>query len=318
VPGKETSELVVAVHCFQYVIVAPDLQFTLFRGCPLSALDSDRTYVTHFIRKLRGGSQPILAQASDGFLYVVKFTNNPQGRNISFNEAMGTELYQAAGLPVPVWKPLVLTEEFLNRNNLCWIETAEGFVRPESGLCFGSRYLGGDGEKLWEILPRSSFARIANAGDFYLAWLVDICAAHTDNRQAVFEDRPGGIQAVFVDHGHMFSGPEGMSPRPNYRASAYLDMRIYERTSNIAQTVLDLDGDTLLRRAKHLPTGWLTDTALRNFSECLGLLADAKAVESIVELIAGFPVQKDQREFLADKRQRGFPDWLLRAGVQCA
>jgi hypothetical protein len=37
-----------------------------------------------------------------------------------------------------------------------------------------------------------------------------------------------------------------------------------------------------------------------------------------VELIAGFPVQKDQREFLADKRQRGFPDWLLRAGVQCA
>ena len=127
-----------------------------------------------------------------------------------------------------------------------------------------------------------------------------------------------GIHAVFVDHGHIFSGPDGLSFRPNYRASAYLDTRIYERDSKIAETALNLDLDTLWKRAKQLPIEWLTDTALRSFAECLSVLADAKKLERIVELIAGFPVEKDKREFLSDERQRGLPDWLLRVGVQGA
>jgi len=284
----------------------------------VSALDEKYAFATRFIRKLRGGSQPILVEASDGFKYVLKFGNNLQGSNVLFNDAMGTELYRAAGLPVPFWKPLNVTEAFLHRTPGCWLETSKGPLKPTSGLCFGSRYLGRAGVTLWEILPRLSFSRVVNTGDFHLAWLLDICAAHTDNRQAVFEDRVDGIHAVFVDHGHMFSGPDGISVRPNFRASAYLDTRIYERNSKIAETVLNLDVDTLWKRAKQLPIEWLTDMALRSFSECLGVLADAKKLQSIVELIAGFPVKKDQREFLANERQRGFPDWLLRAGIQGA
>jgi hypothetical protein len=58
---------------------------------------------------------------------------SPQGRNICFNEAMGTELYRAVGLPVPDWKPLIVTEEFLEENPQCWFETPEGSLKPESG-----------------------------------------------------------------------------------------------------------------------------------------------------------------------------------------
>ncbi len=187
----------------------------------MSALDSNCVSVTRFIRKLRGGSQPILVEASDGFKYVVKFVNNPQGRDVPFNEAMGSELYGAVGLPVPAWKPLTVTEQFLHQNTQCWFETATGFQKPESGLCFGSSYLGRAGLTLWEILPRSSFSRVLNRSDFTLAWLLDVAANHTDCRQAVFEEKPEGIRATFIDHGHMFSGPGGAAGQPMYRASAY-------------------------------------------------------------------------------------------------
>jgi hypothetical protein len=284
----------------------------------VSALDSDRVFVTHFIRKLRGGSQPILAQASDGFTYVIKFAGNPQGTNTLFNESMGTEFYRAAGLPVPKCRPLILTDEFLDQNPQCWLEMPEGLRRPSPGLCFGSRYLGIGEMTLWEILPRSKFSRVMNLADFRVAWFLDICAAHTDNRQAVFETHEDGIHAVFVDHGHMFSGPDGVSPRQDYCASAYLDARIYGGNSKIANTVLNLDIDTLWRKTKQLPIEWLTDTALRSFSECLGVLADANKLQNIAELIAGFPVDKDKREFLANEQKGRFPDWLLRPGVQGA
>jgi hypothetical protein len=103
----------------------------------------------------------------------------------------------------------------------------------------------------------------------------------TDNRQAVFEVRLGGIHAVFVDHGHMFSGPDGISVQPNYRASAYLDRRIYEPHSKMARTTPALDVDSLWTRAKQMPIEWLTDTALRSLSKCLGVLADEKKLQAI-------------------------------------
>lgn len=289
----------------------------------MSALDRKHAFVTRFIRKLRGGSQPILVEASDGIKYVLKFSNNPQGRNVLFNEAMGTELYRAAGLPVPVWKPLIVTEEFLDQSRQCWMETAEGSLKPRPGMCFGSPYLNRDGVRLWEILPGSSFSRVVNNSDFYLAWLLDTCARHSDNRQALFEERVDGIRATFVDHGHMFSGPNGESRKPHFRASAYLDNRIYEGTlqgywRDIAKVVLKIDVDDLWIRAEQLPKEWLTDSALHNFAACLCVVTNRSAVDTIAELIAGSLVEKDQREFRGQERQGGFPQWLLCAGVQGA
>ena len=198
-----------------------------------------------------------------------------------------------------------------------------GSWKPQAGLCFGSRYLGSKESRLWEILPRSSFPKIVNKSDFYLAWLLDVCARHTDNRQALFEEQVSGIRAVFIDHGHMFSGPNGESSQPKFRSSAYLDTRIYERcaadyTIANVKNVLKIDGDRLWKRAGQLPTEWLTDTALQNFAACLCDIANAKAVQSNAELIAGYPVKKDQREFLRYERTRACPDRLLRTGIQGA
>jgi len=53
-------------------------------------------------------------------------------------------------------------------------------------MCFGSRYLGGEGMRLLEILPGNSFKRVQNHQSFWQAWMIDICAGHVDNRQAIF------------------------------------------------------------------------------------------------------------------------------------
>ena len=102
----------------------------------MHALGKDFASVTHFVRNLRGGSQPILAQASDGFLYVVKFANNLQGPNVLFNESAGSELFRAIGVPVPEWRPLRVSDSFLEKNRDCWMQTPGGRLRPSSGLCF--------------------------------------------------------------------------------------------------------------------------------------------------------------------------------------
>jgi hypothetical protein len=279
------------------------------------------TFVTRFIRKLRGGSQSILAQASDGLFYVVKFTNNPQGVNLAFNESIGSELYQACGLAIPAWKPLLLTEGFIDKNQECWIQTPEGHLRPDSGLCFASRFLGGDGIHLLEILPGNSFKRVRNHESFWMAWLVDICAQHSDNRQAIFlEDGAGWLDAFFVDHGHLFGGPKG-ELRLNFRASRYLDPRIYQSLSlrqllRLQSVVQRLDVYRLWRRVQKLPDDWKTALALSNYMECLNRLSNVELLKNIVDTMVDAQQQASENEKNKRQCRRKPPEPVLCPGIQ--
>jgi len=264
-------------------------------------MGKDFAVVTRHIRNLRGGSGPILAQASDGLLYVVKFTNNLQGANLSFNESMGSELYRACGLAGPSWKPLLLDDGFLDQNQDCWMHAAESRLRPDSGLCFGSRYLGGEEIRLLEILPGSHFTRIRNRKSFWLAWLIDICAGHIDNRQAIFlEDGAGGLDAFFVDHGHLFGGPQGDEQR-HFQASRYLDARIYQtitekQITSFHKVARCLDVDRLWRTIDTLPEAWKTPSALDGFAQCLGRLSTANLLQNILETIVDAQQQAHRNE----------------------
>jgi hypothetical protein len=249
---------------------------------------NDFARITQFVRKLRGGSEPILVQADDDLLYVVKFINNLQGPNVLFNEGAGTELYRACGLSTPRWKPLLLTNSFLDQNRGSWMETDKGALRPEAGLCFGSLYLGAGGRKLFEILPGSSLSRIDNRASFWLAWLVDACGNHVDNRQAIFaEDTGGKLNAFFVDHGHLFGGPNGVRRMP-FVGSRYLDPRIYpdlerKEVQALLKVVRSLDTEQLSRRVQALPEDWKTASALNGFVQCLHGLSDSNRVRNILD-----------------------------------
>ena len=283
----------------------------------------DVTSVTHFIKSLPGGSQPILVRADDGLLYVAKFTNNLQGQNLPFNEGVGTELYRALHLKVPKWKPLLLTVEFLDKNPGCWLQTPGGSLRPASGLCFGSRFLGEDNKRLLEILPGNRFRRISNRGDFWLAWLIDICAGHADNRQAIFlESKRGQDRAYFVDHGHMFCGPRGQD-RPHFMASRHLDPRIYFGVSSrylvaMQRAAMGLNLERLMDYMHALPDEWMVASAVDEFSRCLNRLSDARLLENVVETMVSALRRGPAFEPADTNNERRPATERLRPGVQAA
>jgi hypothetical protein len=288
----------------------------------MSTFKRGLVFAARYIRNLRGGSQPILVEATDGFLYVVKFTNNIQGANLPFNESAGSELYSALGLASPAWRPIFLSDTFLDRNRECWIHNPDGsLLRPATGLTFGSRFLGGGMAQLLEILPESSFKRVTNRESFWLAWLIDICAMHADNRQTVFvESAKGEVKAYFVDHGHLFGGPNG-GEQKNYLGSRYLDPRIYQGVSascflNLPRALQALNVDLLWRRIQDLPENWKTASALDRFVQCLDAMSNAKLSQAIVDTLMDVFLRSNGFEHSHTPDGRKPPVGVLRLGVQ--
>jgi len=253
---------------------------------------------TRLLRKLRGGSQPALVEASDGNLYVLKFLDNLQGSQLLFNESIGTELYRSCKLATAPWTPLVVSSEFLDQNPSCWTETPEGRRRPSAGVCFGSRFQDMGNGWLFEILPGGYFSRIANLERFWLAWFLDACCGHSDNRQAIFKEAPTGeLELIFIDFGHMFFGPNG-NFHPKIATSRYLDGRIYPRmTKQLMMTLRriadDMNSDELWHLVSEIPDEWKSAIAIRNLTTCLGRLSDSQFVNMTLETMAEAHRQKE-------------------------
>ncbi len=145
-----------------------------------------------FVRRMRGGAQSSLLRASDGALYVVKLNGNPQGPNVLANEALGSWLAAQLGLETPAWRQISVSDEFLAQNPEMWFETPSGRARPAAGVHYASRLVESQGGgSVYEILPRSWFARLQNREDFLGMLLLDLWCNHADNRQACFVSGSG-------------------------------------------------------------------------------------------------------------------------------
>jgi len=264
-----------------------------------------------FVRKLRGGSQPILIEASDGMLYVVKFSNNLQGPNLLFNEAVGTELFRAAGLPVPAWRPIFISENFLEANPGCWMETATDRCKPAAGLGFGSRYMDWGENRVFEILAGGYFSRVRERRNFWTAWVLDVLGEHTDNRQALFlESSSRWLDAFFIDHGHLLGGAWG-TKTPVFQASRYLDARIYAEVSEedgyaVMQAILGIDAEALAVAGERIPSEWRTASAWMRFEQLLKRISNRSQIEIttnfVLSLTGTESANKDHERRLAHSR----------------
>jgi hypothetical protein len=182
--------------------------------CDLSRQStSPVTNVVHavqFVRKMRGGSQPALIRCNDGRLYVVKFFRNQQGPNVLANEVLGNELLSSLNLPTPQWRAVFVSTSFLRENSDLSFETPFGKSSIESGLHFGSEFLGGEKTgQVYEWLPKGLNSRVINREDFLGIHIFDVWANHCDHRQTLFTATEGSasFRAVFIDNGHLFGGP---------------------------------------------------------------------------------------------------------------
>jgi hypothetical protein len=182
-----------------------------------------------YIRKMKGGSQSILVRANDGRHYVVKMTDNPGGPNLLANEHMGSHVAKAVGLPVAEAKGICLSDSFIDSHPDLWFELPSGVRRPTKGVHFGSLFVGQTSgpDRPTEYISPSRVSMITNREAFLGMYLLDVWANHQDNRQAIFRRSSTNAQEVcFIDHGHMFGGPE-WNFKENPASALHLERAVY-------------------------------------------------------------------------------------------
>lgn len=97
--------------------------------------------VTRYVTPLReGGSMPAIAEADDGFLYVLKFRGAGQGHKALIAEIIGGELARAAGLRVPELVFAQLDEAFGRTEP---DEEIQDLLKASVGLNLALHYLSG-------------------------------------------------------------------------------------------------------------------------------------------------------------------------------
>lgn len=106
-----------------------------------------RETLTRYVLPLReGGSLPALAEAEDGFKYVVKFRGAGHGAKALIAELIGGEVARAAGLRVPELVFLDLDEDFGRTEG---DEEIQDLNKASTGLNIGLHYL--QGAMTWDV-----------------------------------------------------------------------------------------------------------------------------------------------------------------------
>src|ERR1700758_3994819 len=97
--------------------------------------------VTRYVTPLReGGSLPAIAEADDGFLYVLKFRGAGQGPRALIAELIGGEIARAIGLKVPEIVFANLDEAFGRTEP---DEEIQDLLKASTGLNLALHYLSG-------------------------------------------------------------------------------------------------------------------------------------------------------------------------------
>ena len=176
------------------------------------------------IRKMRGGAQAHLLEASDGQFYIVKFQNNPQHRRILVNELVASVFLKYLQISSAEAAVIEVNEEFLRENPEVMIELGAGRKPVTTGRQFGSLYPGDPSRvAVYDFVPDTLLHKVRNLSDFLGALVFDKWVSNADGRQAVFfrarvrEWMPGaaeahpltmGFIALMIDQGFAFTGPE--------------------------------------------------------------------------------------------------------------
>jgi len=226
------------------------------------------------IRKMRGGAQAHLMEASDGHSYVVKFHNNPQHRRILVNESIASTFLHYLGIAAPETAPVEVTESFLAEDPEIHIQLGGERRAVAPGWHFGSRFPGDPARTVvYDYLPDTLLDKVENLPDFRAVLAFDKWMGNADSRQAIFfrarvldplasEPSRLGFVAQMVDNGYVFEGPhwrfgesaiQGLYFRPLvYRAvrglaefEPWLD-----RIRNFPEEVVD-------QAVKRIPPAWL-------------------------------------------------------------
>lgn len=106
-----------------------------------NSLELRTVNVTRYVTPLReGGSMPAIAEADDGFLYVLKFRGAGQGHKALISEIIGGEIARALGLKMPELVFANLDEAFGRTEP---DEEIQDLLKASVGLNLALHYLSG-------------------------------------------------------------------------------------------------------------------------------------------------------------------------------
>jgi len=256
-----------------------------------------------WLRRMRGGAQAQLIQASDGHHYVVKCKNNPQHPRILINEWLASVALRYLGIQTPPATLVGLTEEFLAQNEDCRLQLGRSQVDIEPGWHFGSRFPG-DPQLLavFDFLPDALLDKVANIRDYLGALVFDKWTSNADARQSIFyranilhapagspvEAGESGFVASMIDNGFICDGPNWtFSDAPlqglYHRRQVYQSVRGWEnwepwldRVENFPDVIFD---DAM----KQIPSEWIAGDEGTVFRLCEQLLSRRRKVRRFLE-----------------------------------
>jgi hypothetical protein len=229
------------------------------------------------VRKMRGGAQAHLLEASDGAFYVVKFQNNPQHRRILVNEWLGAAFLGYLGIATPEAAIVQVSPSFLDENPEVSIQLGSRKVTVEPGWHFGSRYPGDPARTVvFDFLPDSLLGKIENLCDFRGILAFDKWAGNADSRQAIFfrarlkEWLPGavgsaarmGFVAQMMDHGFLFEGPhwrfsDSQLHGVYFRPMVYQDVSGLDSFQPWLDRIVNFPEEVIDQALKQIPASWI-------------------------------------------------------------
>jgi hypothetical protein len=229
------------------------------------------------IRKMRGGAQAHLIQATDGNFYVVKFLNNPQHRRILVNEWIASAFLHYLGIATPEVAMIRISEAFLGANPEAYIQLGSRRQVLLPGWHFGSRFPGDPARNIvYDFLPDTLLEKVENLAEFRGVLAFDKWMGNADSRQAVFfrarlseGPRSGsagsprlGFVAQMVDNGYVFEGPhwrlEDSPIRGLYfRTAVYRGVRGLEDFQPWLERIVHFPEEVVDQALKQIPPAWL-------------------------------------------------------------
>jgi hypothetical protein len=239
------------------------------------------------IRKMRGGAQAHLLEASDRHFYVVKFHNNPQHRRILVNEWIASTFLDYLGIAAPQVAMVEVTDSFLEKNPEVYIQLGRQRLAVSAGWHFGSRFPGDPARTVvYDYLPDTLLEKVENLPDFRAVLAFDKWVGNADARQAIFfrarvqdglaglaEPRLGFV-AEMMDNGYVFEGP-------HWRFGESAIQGLYVRPQ-VYRTVRGLDDfEPWLDRIRHFPEE-VVDQAVKRIPPAW-LEGDEEALERLLE-----------------------------------
>lgn len=238
--------------------------------------DPGSVSVTGWLYKLNGCSQPSLITASDGSFYVVKFNGFP-GRDGLMNEVVGTELARRVGFPTPNWRPVQVSDGFLDEHPGMWYRQGNTVIRPRAGLHFGSQ-LAPDGQvrRVYQVIPREWWGHVDNRADFVGMVVLDCWMNNCDRRQAIFvRTAERGFRAYFVDFDHALGGRH-RDRQACPRVVMVPDLTAYKGVWSLAaadrakRAIEEIGEDWIASMLQSVPESWRDDAMVaRAFAELL-------------------------------------------------